>query len=94
MKSQLFIKSRYLDYKCSMVPQSMDCTMKHYAAIETLSWIYNNGKFQTQEDMEQKLITLQEELMALEISGDKQSPYWKAAKERVDQLKFILELED
>ena len=59
------------------------------ARIQNLSWAYNNGDLRTNSEMETKMQSIREELVACEFSGDRGVSY-KMTNAKLKDLKEVI----
>lgn len=89
MRDALYVKS-VLDNVCtteySVNPEGR---LIYNARINNLEWAYNNGNLRTDTEMDTKIQSIKEELIACEFSGDKGINY-KTATAKLKDLKGLL----
>ena len=65
MKNKDYLVTRLSELKTALVPQSMQYTTIHHSKIEILEWVYNEGNIKSQDEIENKILSIQEEITGL-----------------------------
>ena len=65
MKNKDYLVTRLSELRTALVPQSIQYTTIHHNKIEILEWVYNEGNIKSQDEIENKILSIQEEITGL-----------------------------
>lgn len=62
MKKKFWVQTALNDWAIEHKPQTTDQEMIYKSVFNALLWVYNNGNLRTDEEMNKKIATLQNEI--------------------------------
>lgn len=89
MRDALYVKSVLDNVITTEYSATPEGRLIYNARVKNLSWAYNDGNLRTDSEMDTKIQSIEEELVAYEFSGDRGVSY-KTANAKLKDLKGVL----
>ena len=67
--NELEIKAKLGELLSTLIPQDIYSTTIHHAKCEVVGWLYNDGNYRTDDEIDTKLTTLEDTVNAYNITG-------------------------
>lgn len=86
----LSVKTRLENLRHTQIPQSIDYKTIQNAKINIIEWLYNNGNLRTEDELQTKLQSIQEEILMYEFAEERGYMY-EAAKAKLKEMEILNE---
>ena len=87
--NELEIKAKLGELLSTLIPQDIYSTTIHHAKCDVVSWLYNDGKYRADHEIDTKLSSLEDTVNAYNLTGVT-GFMLKAAEDSLKEFKHLI----